>query len=137
MPSNPGQAIVLQDHAVTSMTKHTYLALYELFGGVINQACINYVTLMLCSYAATLHTREPEGELTGDYVPLDLTIAHTSQCPVTRPQVILLPPEDRKLRDTTYHEETTTTAHLRTLLTIREETTTSSRCRGEHRKLSV
>ena len=78
----------------------------------------------------------PEGYLTGDYVRLDLTVAHTSQCPVTSPQVILLPPEDRKLRDTTYHEETTLLTLL-IQLTIREETTTSSRCRGEHRKLSV
>src|SRR3569623_1100074 len=61
MPSNPGHVIVLQDNAVTSMTKHTYLALYELFGGVINQACINYVTSILCSYAATWRTRIPEG----------------------------------------------------------------------------
>ena len=61
MPSNPGHAIVLQDAAVTSMTKHTYLALYELFGGVINQASINYVTSILCSYASTRRTRAPKG----------------------------------------------------------------------------
>ena len=73
MPSNPGHAIVLQDHAVTSMTKHPYLALYELFGGVINHTSINYVTSILCSYAATWHMREPEGELTGDDVRLNLT----------------------------------------------------------------
>ena len=54
MPSNPGHAIVLQDAAVTSMTKHTYLALYELFGGVINQASINTVLIRLNpAYART------------------------------------------------------------------------------------
>src|SRR3569833_2943063 len=78
MPSNPGHAIVLQDNAVTSMTKHTYLALSELFGGVINLASINYVTSILCSYASSRRTRAPEGYLTGDYVRLYLTKAHTS-----------------------------------------------------------
>ena len=61
MPSNPGHAIVLQDHAVTSLTQHTYLALYEVFGGVINQASINYVTSILCSYASTRRTRVTAG----------------------------------------------------------------------------
>ena len=84
---------------VTSVTKQTYLALYELFGGVINQARINYVTSMLCSYAATWHTRVTQGYSCND-VRLDLTIARLLQCPVTFPRLILHPPRIGELTHT-------------------------------------
>jgi hypothetical protein len=113
MPSNPGHVIDLCGYAsrcIAMLTKHNHSVLYELFGGVINQACINYVTSILCSYASTRHTCRTWG-LTRDDVRLDLTIAHLSQCPVTTPRLILHPPRIGNLRDTTDHEETTTLAH--------------------------
>ena len=80
MPSNPGHVIDVCGYAgrcIAVLTKHNHSVLYELFGGVINQSSINYVT-SIRSYAATWHNKLNPRVITGDDVRLDLTSAHLS-----------------------------------------------------------